>query len=213
MKRIAEGNCVTQNIFTSLDKTGTCKENYTLALMAEPKPLRVYAHLLSTEDIIMKKRDRDVQDTHYSVKHEDISAAGEPLRPTWTVNDHVSVNLTGLPGWKHHTHCHYHGVIVEVLADGMFRVSLDGTDNDGKEVTVTRKHLQRARDADTERTWGVGEIVHIRLHTGGVDGWWEAQIVGEATDSTWPYKFLGRYKDIENCKLTAHANDIRRFRD
>ncbi len=42
----------------------------------------------------------------------------------------MSVNVTWLPGWEHHMHCHFHGVIVEALANGVLRVWLDGMDDD-----------------------------------------------------------------------------------
>lgn len=121
------------------------------------------------------------------------------------VGDAVSVRMTGLSGWEHHMHCHVRGTILLVCLNGKLRVRLHGFDDDQKMVVVQSNRLQRDRDADVSREWRVEELVHVRIHEGGVDGWWEARISGPRTGAGWPVKWIGH-----DGGATALARNIRR---
>ncbi len=107
-------------------------------------------------------------------------------------------------GSKTFNFCHMDGTIESVE----FTTVTVKFEQLGRSATVEHDHLATVRDAEKGVKWKKGDKVHVLQTIEGVDGWWEATIVGPRRQK-WKIEWTGQYEEHSD-KVQVAGNLIRR---
>lgn len=123
----------------------------------------------------------------------------------WKVGDDVCVRLTdleSLDGYEEFNFCHMNGRI-QKLSGNSATLQLDN----GQTVEAGLDRLNPCRVAEVGHAWEGGAKVEILEVHDGIEGWWEARIVGKV-GKNWRVRWLGEY-EIHGDESVVSANSIR----